>query len=125
MKVEHIKVNFKDRRGSISDIFVNDPKDHVTIIFSKKGSVRGNHYHKKTTQYTFVISGQLTMYSQKVGSRKVYKHILKSHDMMIHKPREIHTMFADKNTWFLAFANGLRGGKNYEKDTFRTEKPLA
>jgi len=125
MKIQHKKINFKDNRGTICDIFTGSPKDHATVIFSKKGSVRGNHYHKKSTQYTFVISGQLTMLSQKIDQKKVYKHILKQNDLMIHTPLEAHTLIADKDTIFLAFVDGLRGGKNYEKDTFRLEKPLS
>lgn len=124
MKIEHKKINFKDKRGTITDIFTNSPKDHATIIFSKKGAVRGNHYHKKSTQYTFVVSGQLTMLSQKVGQERVYRHVLKPNDLMIHKPLESHTLIADKDTIFLAFADGLRGGRNYEKDTFRLKIPL-
>jgi len=124
MKIEHKKINFKDKRGTITDIFTNSPKDHSTIIFSKKGAIRGNHYHKKSTQYTFIVSGQLTMLSQKIGQKKIYKHILKSNDMMIHKPLEVHTLIADKNTIFLAFADGVRGGKDYEKDTYRIKISL-
>ncbi len=124
MKVIHKKINFKDKRGTITDIFTNSPKDHATIIFSKKGTMRGNHYHKKSTQYTFVVSGQLTHLTQKVGQKKIYKHTLKPNDLMISDPGEAHTLVATKDTIFLAFVDGLRGGKNYEKDTFRVEQPL-
>lgn len=124
MKVEHRKINFKDARGSICDIFTDGSKDHVTVIYSKKGAVRGNHYHKKSIQYTYIVSGQMTMYSQKMGSTKKYKHVLKRNDLMTHGPNEAHAMRADMDTIFLAFADGLRGGKNYENDTFRLERPL-
>ena len=42
-----INASFKDKRGQIFDIFVNSPKDHCALITSKKGAVRGNHFHKK------------------------------------------------------------------------------
>lgn len=122
MKVIHKKINFQDSRGSIRDIFVDDPKSHCTIIFSKKGAVRGNHYHKKSTQYTYVVRGKLLMLSQKVGKSKIYRHTLKDGDLMVHKPREIHAMKALSDTTFLAFADGVRGGKKgYEADTIRVE----
>ena len=124
MKVLHKKINFQDERGTITDIFINDPKEHGTIIFSKKGAVRGNHYHKKSTQYTFIISGKLIMLSQKIGVKKIYRHILRPNDLMIHSPKEAHTLIADEDTIFLALAEGVRGGKNYEKDTFRLSDPL-
>ena len=124
MKIEHRKINFKDKRGTITDIFIDDPKDHVTVIFSKKNAVRGNHYHKKSIQYVFVISGQLTILSQKVGQKKIFKHVLSPGDIMRHDPYEIHTLIADKDTIFLAFADGTRGGKDYESDTYRINSSL-
>ncbi|MFA5935784.1 MAG: cupin domain-containing protein [Patescibacteria group bacterium] len=124
MKFEHLSVNFEDDRGSIRDIFAHDPKDSCTVVVSKKGAVRGNHYHKLSTQYTYVVSGQLTMLSQNVGETTIEKHVLRPGDMMTHGPNEAHTLIADEDTVFLAFADGLRGGEEYEKDTFRLEVPL-
>ena len=124
VKVIHKKINFEDARGSIRDIFVGDPWEHCTIIVSKKGASRGNHYHKKTTQLTYVISGQLLVLSQKISSEKIEQHLLGPGDLMIHQPKEMHAMIAKTDTVFLAFAKGLRGGKNYEKDTYRISPPL-
>ena len=59
MKITHKEINFEDARGTITDIFVKDPQDHGTIIMSKKGAVRGNHYHKTTKQSDFILSGKL------------------------------------------------------------------
>jgi len=124
MKIEHRKINFKDERGTITDIFVNSPKDHITVIYSKKGAVRGNHYHKKSVQYDFVVNGQLTILSKKLGSKKIQRRVLKQYDLAIHQPGEIHTLIADKDTIFLALVDGLRGGENYEKDTYRVDERL-
>ena len=49
MKLKKLKVSFKDKRGSISDIFYNENIQHVAIIKSKPNVLRGNHFHKKTT----------------------------------------------------------------------------
>ncbi|MFH1621471.1 MAG: cupin domain-containing protein [Patescibacteria group bacterium] len=124
MQFEHKPINFEDDRGTIRDIFAREPKDTCTIIFSKKGAVRGNHYHKLSTQYTYVVSGQLTMLSQVIGSQTVEKHVLREGDLMTHGPMEAHTLIADEDTLFLAFADGLRGGEDYEKDTYRLDKLL-
>ena len=43
-----LKVNFKDKRGSITDIFYKKNIRHVAIIKSKTGVKRGDHFHKKT-----------------------------------------------------------------------------
>lgn len=123
-KIQHKKINFQDKRGTIRDIFVGEPWEHCTIIWSKKGAVRGNHYHKKTTQATYVVTGQMQVLTQKVSGGKIEKHLLKEGDLMIHKPMEMHAMIAKRDTMFLAFARGLRGGANYEKDTFRVSPGL-
>ena len=56
-----LKSNFKDKRGDIIDIFVNNPKDHCSIVTFNKNAVRGNHFHKKSIQYSFFLSGSLKM----------------------------------------------------------------
>ena len=49
MKKKILPVNFQDDRGAIRDIFVDEPKQHTTIITTTKGGVRGNHYHQFST----------------------------------------------------------------------------
>ena len=123
MKIEHRKINFEDARGTITDIFSKSPKDHATVIFSKKGSIRGNHYHKVSVQYVFVVQGELETYSQKPGE-DVSIDTLKTNDLIAHEPGEAHAFLAKEDTIFLTFVEGLRGGEDYEKDTYRLEKPL-
>jgi len=124
MKIEHRKIDFEDERGTITDIFTNNPQDHGTIIYTKKDAVRGNHYHKKTIQTVFIVSGRLRTLTQKIGEKDIQETILEPNDLMIHEAYEAHTFIAEKDTIFLAFASGLRGGKDYEKDTYRLTKPL-
>ena len=64
-----LKSNFKDKRGAIIDIFTNQPKDHCTLVTFNKSAVRGNHFHKKSTQYSYVISGKLKMFTAKVNKK--------------------------------------------------------
>ena len=40
-----------------------------TIITSKKGAVRGNHFHKESTQYTFIVKGKFRLYRAKVDNQ--------------------------------------------------------
>jgi dTDP-4-dehydrorhamnose 3,5-epimerase-like enzyme len=125
-----LNYSFKDGRGEIVDIFVRSPKDHCSIITSKKGAVRGNHFHKKSTQYTFVVSGKFILYRGKVDKKgnlieDVKTIIIEKNELIEHLPYEAHTLVActDKAV-LLAFACGTRGGNFYEKDTFRLKKKL-
>src|ERR1700722_15123938 len=124
MKLEHKNINFEDARGSITDIFVNDPKQHCTIIFTKKGGVRGNHYHKLSRQHDFVVSGSFEAYGRVVGQDAVTKTVLKPYDLAVWEPGEAHEFVALEDSVFITFVDGLRGGDDYEKDTYRLEKPL-
>ena len=124
-----LKSNFKDKRGLILDIFINKPKDHCTLVTFNKNAVRGNHFHKKRTQYSFLISGKLIFVSCRVDKNgkilgKPKKEILKKNTLITHKPYHAHAFKALAPSNLLAFADGMRGGKNYEKDTYRLSKKL-
>jgi quercetin dioxygenase-like cupin family protein len=111
---------FVDKRGFIVDILYNTKINHVALIKSNKKSIRGNHFHKKTIQYTYVLDGKLYYFKKK--GRSYQKKILKKGDLIKTMPLEIHAFkFLAKRNTLLIFSSGLRGGKDYEKDTFRVE----
>tara|TARA_A100001388_G_C28672835_1_gene452454 strand:- start:584 stop:973 length:390 start_codon:yes stop_codon:yes gene_type:complete len=127
--IQKKKINQKDKRGFILDIFVGKPKDHCTLVTFKRNSIRGNHFHKKSTQYSFILEGKLTMITSRVDKNgkfigKKIKKIVKKNDLITHKPFTSHAFKAKTKSRMLAFADGLRGGKNYEKDTFRLKNKL-
>ena len=114
---------FSDDRGSITDIFYKANLNHGCIITNRPGAVRGNHYHKFTTQYTYILSGTLTYYSKPIGGDEptdVFNAV--AGDMIVSAPLEIHAMRAGSDgCTFIAFAEGPRGGADYESDTYRVE----
>lgn len=123
------KINQKDKRGFILDIFVDRPKDHCSLVSFEINSVRGNHFHKKSAQYSFILEGKLLMITSKVNKNgkfigKRIKKIVKKNDLITHRPFTAHAFKAKTKSKMLAFADGLRGGKNYEKDTFRLKVKL-
>jgi|SRR3989344_3041795 len=124
MKIERKKVNFKDERGTITDIFVEEPHEHCTLIFTKKGGVRGNHYHKLSKQFDFLISGKFEVYSRKKGEKKIAKGTWKPNELVTWEPSEAHEFIALEDSVWITFVNGLRGGDDFEKDTYRLETPL-
>ena len=114
---------FTDDRGSITDIFYKSNMNHGCIITNAAGAVRGNHYHKFTTQYTYVLAGSLNYYTKPVDSdQPAEMYAAVPGDMIISTPNEIHTLESgDEGSVFLAFAEGPRGGEDYENDTFRVD----
>lgn len=125
MKKTFIKAAFKDDRGTISDIFYNKKIDHVAVIKSTKKCIRGNHYHKKTTQHILVIDGELEYWYRSKNSKITKKIIIKKDEMVSTPPFEIHALKINKKNEFIVFSSGLRGGKDYEKDTYRVDPILS
>ena len=125
MKLEHKKINFEDARGTIIDIFANEPKEHATIILTKKGGVRGNHYHKVSQQHDFIVSGSMEAYGQlNVDGGEITKTIGSANDYLVWEPGEAHEYVALEDTIFITFVNGVRGGEDFEKDTYRLATAL-
>jgi len=122
--IKSLKIAVQDDRGIILDIFKSSPKDHCALITFKKDSERANHYHKKSTQYTFVVSGNLLLRTAKVDKRgkfisEIEELKIEPYTLITHLPYEAHAFLALSNSTILAFACGIRGGQDYEKDVFR------
>ena len=120
--------DFEDERGWITDL-VTGPDYAVTQIFTKEGSVRGNHYHKKTTQTVHVLYGQLLCRSGAMGEFVGYAisasdRILDAGQSVTEFAEQTHAWRALKDTLVVVITRGPRSGKNYESDTFRLETPL-
>jgi dTDP-4-dehydrorhamnose 3,5-epimerase len=113
---------FKDKRGLIADIIYNTSINHIAYLTTKNNGIRGNHYHKKTIQYTFVLEGRIRYYFKKKLAKKVSILNLKKGDLIKSNANEIHAFKTlSKKSVMLALTAGVRGGKDYEKDTFRVD----
>ena len=110
-----------DDRGRIVDIFYDQAVNHVAVIDSIADIVRGNHYHKLTTQHMLITRGALEYWSKPVDSDEPAKLVvLRADDFVTSPPYEVHAMkILEDNTQFVVFSQGLRGGKDYEADTYR------
>ena len=123
MKKIKIKINHKDKRGSITDLLEKQNINAITLITQKKGSVRGNHFHKKTIQWNYVLKGKLELYTQKKNNRMI-RTILSKGEFAVTVKNESHAIMALQNTEFLVFTQGPRGGEEYENDTYRLKDLL-
>ena len=123
MKLSKINITFEDSRGFISDIIEQIDFNGATIIFSKAGSIRGNHYHKESIQHIYIIEGKMISRSKKPNEELVEVQI-STGDLISHDYNEAHMFEAIHDTTFLVLSSGLRTGKDYEKDTFRLSCPI-
>lgn len=123
IKITHTKPEFEDERGYITRL-VNDDSlklRAVLYITSKKGTQRGNHYHKKDYHYVYCLSGKFK-YSEKdmhKSNSPTKSVILKPGDLILSKPMSAHSMEFLEDTVFLAFTTEHRAQEKYEGDTVR------
>lgn len=114
MHILNIAQAFEDARGTIRDLII-DEIDSITEITFNPGSIRGNHVHQYTTQWTYVIFGELTMAT--IESGKALEKKIKPGDLVVSLPDEPHAFRARTQAKILVFTKGPRSGSNYEQDT--------
>ena len=119
MIVDYTDVH-KDTRGSIFSI-VNQPCNNVSIIETKSGSIRSNHYHKKDWHYMLVMEGILEYFYYSNRSKKVnFINVLPG--QIIFTPNlEVHATFFPEDSKLLVVSGFLRDSLTYENDTVRLE----
>jgi quercetin dioxygenase-like cupin family protein len=111
---------FEDHRGVIQDML--GPVDAVTEIFTRKGAVRGNHVHERTTQWTYVVRG--SMIAAAGGPYGTVERQLSAGQLLEEKAGVPHAWKALEDTTVLVFTRGPRSGEAYETDTRRLGIPL-
>jgi len=114
---------FKDNRGIIADVFYEHNINHVAIISSNPNALRGNHYHKETTQHMLITKGSLEYWYKDLNSDQPAKmYLAVVGDLISTPPNEIHALkITEEGNEFVVFSEGKRGGKDYESDTYRVE----
>ena len=111
----------EDHRGLIEDLLPG-PIDCVTRITTKASKVRGNHYHRVSHQWAYVISGKLLVAT--VEDDGVHERVYGPGEISHEPPGLHHAWRALEDTVTLVFTRGPRSGAAYETDTTRLERPI-
>jgi len=113
----------RDNIVFICDIFYKKKINHVTYIKTLPKKIRGNHFHKHTTQIILITKGALEYWYKNYKSNKKAKMVLLGPgDLLETPPYEIHALRTRKEiNEFIVYSWGTRGGKDYEKDTYRVD----
>lgn len=119
-----IKPSFVDERGSITDLLTHVDIDAITLIESQIGAVRANHYHKETTQWTYILSGEVEYCSKHLKEDKIDRKILTKGTLVCAEPWVAHAIKSLTYSEILIFTKGPRSGMDYELDTFRLAEVL-
>ena len=94
--------SYNDDRGKIYGILNNFSIEEINFIDTYKGTIRGNHYHKKTTEIIFIIDGNVKVIYQSI-SKKVELEgkgsiIVRKNDIFLIEPYIIHTFIAQEDS---------------------------
>lgn len=108
-----------DDRGSIQSL-VNFPMKNLSLISSKKGSIRSNHYHLTDWHYMYVLSGSFDYYYRPTNSQEELKCVrVKAGEMIFTPPMEDHATVFLEDCDLLAMSRNPRDQEAYEEDVRR------
>lgn len=110
---------YRDERGEIIDIAEMDFKA-LQIIYSKKGSVRSNHYHKEGAHLLFVLSGKMRYLERRAASNDtIVESFIRAGDSVFTGPMMTHATEFLEDTVLICCATIRRSGDAYEQDLVR------
>ena len=110
-----------DDRGYIQNL-VNFPMKNISLISSKKGSVRSNHYHLTDWHYMYVLSGSFDYYFRPSNSDEEIQCVrVKKGEMIFTPPMEDHATVFLEDCDLLAISRNPRDQESYEEDVRRVK----
>ena len=108
-----------DERGFIQSL-VNFPMKNISLIQSKKGAVRSNHYHVTDWHYMYVLRGSFDYYCRPTGSTDALSVVrMESGEMIFTPPMEDHATVFLEDTDMLVASRNPRDQASYESDVRR------
>ena len=123
IKIITVGPDFADERGVIKAVLDNAKHSIKSVLYikSKKGTIRGKHFHKKDCHYVYCLSGSF-VYTESVSPNSKREQItLYPGDLVFTKPNHWHSMEYLEDSEMLAMATEPRIQHKYEKDTFRSD----
>lgn len=122
-KSTHVQLEeaHSDDRGSIQCL-VNFPVKNISLISSKKGTVRSNHYHKTDWHYMYMLSGSADYFFKPTNSNEPLQKVLfKQGDLVFTPPMEDHATVFLEDSVLLAMSRNPRDQETYESDVIRVQ----
>ena len=114
-----LDVAHSDDRGSIQSL-VNFPMKNISLISSKKGVVRSNHYHLTDWHYMYVLSGSFNYYYRPTNSDDELQCVqVKAGELIFTPPMEDHATVFLEDCDLLAMSRNPRDQEAYEEDVRR------
>ncbi len=85
---------FSDARGNLIEIVKSKNWRQMNYFFTKKGSIRGNHYHKVIEELFYILKGEIKIKIDNLKTGKKETHIVKERQGFIVESYDVHTVTA-------------------------------
>ena len=96
---------FEGARGFIKEILISEPVDTIAMIASTKGSICGDHYHKDSIQWVYLMTGSLTFLTQ-FEEEDIISRLIRLSGLVKTEILMRHTLIAGEALEFLPFTRG-------------------
>jgi len=100
-----------DERGSFTSILNRGEWKEINWVESKQGAIRGNHYHKHTIEYIYLLSGEAEVRLQPLNQAAQTLRILPGEGIFIH-PFTYHTFIFSQDSTHLALLSEVFTDEN-------------
>lgn len=90
---------FEDERGTLVQL-VREGYKQINVIFSNKGVLRGNHFHKINKEAFYIISGKVKVSAEKGDIKE--ETIFSNGDMFEFEPNVNHSFEYLEDTWLVS-----------------------
>ena len=110
---------FQDYRGQLIQL-IHEGFKQVNIIKTEKGVTRGNHYHKRSREAFYVITGSVDVIFSKED--KIEKVHFKQGDFFLIPPFIAHSMYYPEYCILIALYDEPIELPNGEKDIYPIQK---
>lgn len=118
--VIRIPQQFSDERGLILNLAGGILGD-VSVISSKKNSVRANHYHKKDWHLCYILSGNAEYFWSDVTNQNTNKIQISAGQMLFTPTQTAHKFIFFSNTQLITISKLMRKKILYDSDTVKIE----
>jgi dTDP-4-dehydrorhamnose 3,5-epimerase-like enzyme len=110
---------FVDERGSILNLR-SMAIGNVSLICSKRGSIRSNHYHKNDWHYLYMLKGRMLYFERDVGCDHIPEATwIWEGQMVLTRANMEHAVLFLENSEVLSMARDTQVHKAHEADVVR------
>jgi len=110
---------FVNEVGEIQNILLK-PCSSVTVLKSRKGKTRANHYHKEDWHYAYVTKGAVLYFERAIGSTEIPEpRLFLPGEMFFTPPLREHCMLFAEESEIITMAKRVRNHAEHEADVVR------